>query len=241
MSRNDLRSKCKDAFVTGYGIRCIYGLFLALKSRRKSQKKESMLSVLRYLLISRDHFRFGVCLASATATYHFLHCALSSKHSDDPSGPSKGHRIASIDKRDVSIRMVAVVLSISWFKALPKEFRDSVALHLFVRAVYDVIKMWKDPQYGYLPQIPHDEVYFGAMTLTVMGIGIYHYPWLFDPSFYRFILKWGSNTHQQIGNVFRSKSDPLSPVESESAFSIKLIIPQNEHNLFVLWKSSAFL
>jgi len=47
---------------------------------------------------------------------------------------------------------------------------------------------------------------------TAVGYGIYHNPWIFDEGFYRFILKWGSNTHQQIGDVFRSKKNPLSSV-----------------------------
>ena len=89
-----------------------------------------------------------------------------------------------------------------------------IVLHLFVRAVYDLIKLYKyDEEYAILPKIPHDEMFIGAATLTAVGYGIYHNPWIFDQGFYKFILKWGSNTHEQIGNVFRSKKDPLSPVK----------------------------
>ena len=214
METRGLSSKCKNAFTTGYSIRCIYGLYLGLKSMKKSQSplKSSWISAIQQLLITRDHFKFGLTLSAGTATYHLLHRALSSKSSPYCTS-STNTKPVRIDKKELSIRLLAVTVSILWFKSFPKEFRDSVVLHLFVRAVYDVIKMWKyDKDYGFLPHIPNDEAYVGAAALTVVGYCIYHNPWLFDESFYRFILKWGSNTHEQIGNVFRSKSDPMSSV-----------------------------
>ena len=132
--------------------------------------------------------------------------------------------LSNIDKQQLRTKLIAILIAMTWIKLLPKAIRGTIVLHLFVRAVYDLIKLYKyDTEYKVLPSIPHDEIFIGAASLTTVGYAIYHNPWIFDKEFYQFILKWGSNTHEQIGNVFRSKTDPLSSVELIHAYSYTLL------------------
>ena len=215
-----LFNKYKRACITGYCIRCIYGLFLVLKSRNKSKSLEnSYLSNLKQIFFTMNHYRFASSISSATATYSLInHLMLTNKHQPQPQQQQSQPESSNINKTELRIKLLAIITSMTWFKFLPKQFREMIVLHLFVRAVYDLIKLYKyDPEYRILPSIPHDEIYIGAAALTGIGYGIYHNPWIFDEGYYKFILKWGSNTHEQIGNVFRSKKDPKSSVNFPSS------------------------
>ena len=198
-----LLTKSKRAFLSGYALRCIYGLYLALKARNKSTS--TLLSALRQIVCSLEHVKLGLTFAASSATHAWLTRNLSVN--------CKQSETSAIDKKELCLRSLAVVLSLAWSKALPKQLREMVVLHLFVRAVHALIKLLKyDAHYAILPRVRHDEIFVGAVPFTVLGYGIYHNPRLFDGKFYDFILKWGSNTHQQIGAVFRSQRAPCSTV-----------------------------
>eukprot|EP01083_Nonionella_stella_P088557 246884_1 len=212
MALSESLTKYKRACISGYCIRCIYGLYVVLRSKNKSNSfNQSILSKMKQIFFTLEHYQFAGCIASATATYSFITRFLLTKSSVQPSTETNPNKNGK--KMELKIKILAITISMIWFKALPKQFREMVVLHLFVRAVYDLIKLYKyDDEYRILPHIPYDEVWIGALPFTVMGYGIYHNPWLFDEGFYKFILKWGSNTHEQIGHVFRSQKDPLSHV-----------------------------
>eukprot|EP01083_Nonionella_stella_P299256 1015758_1 len=198
-------SKYKRACISGYCVRCFYGLYRVLRAKKKSNSlNQTLLSKIKQIFFTFEHYQFATVVASATVTYSFITqflCQQSSSNTD------------ADKKKEVKMKILAITIAMLWFKQLPKEFREMVVLHLFVRAVYDLIKVYKyDDEYRILPHIPYDEVWIGAVPFTVIGYGIYHNPWLFDEGFYKFILKWGSNTHEQIGNVFRSQKDVMSQV-----------------------------
>ena len=180
-----------------------------LRSRKKFKAIDNtLLAKLKQIFFTLNHYQFASSIGSATATYAFITQYLTKNPSQ--SIETAEHKAT---KYELRIKVLAIVISMIWLRSLPKQFREMIVLHLFVRAFHDLIKLLKyDNEYKILPNIPNDEAFVCAASLTAVGYGIYHNPWIFDESFYKFILKWGNNTHEQIGNVFRSKQDPLSPV-----------------------------
>eukprot|EP01084_Bolivina_argentea_P097918 176009_1 len=222
-----LFAKYKRACITGYCIRCIYGLYLALRSKNKSKTMQNtLISKLKQIFLTLNHYQFASTIGLTTVTYTWITNFLHKKQPPPLSDIDEHNPLNTfiINKSETKIKLLAITIAMTWFKALPKEFREMIVLHLFIRAIYDLIKLFKyDNEYKILPQIPHDEMYIGAATLTTVGYGIYHNPWIFDQGFYKFILKWGSNTHTQIGNVFRSKTDPLSSVRLQGEAFVECV------------------
>lgn len=154
MSFGLLFEKYKRACITGYSIRCIYGLLLVLRSKTKSK---GMLSKLKQIFFTLNHYRFASSLGSATATYAFI------THYFTKQQPQNSER-----NDNVKIKMFAIIVSLIWLRGIPKSFRETIVLHLFVRSVYDLIKLLKyDNEYKMLPNIPNDEMFLGAASLTV--------------------------------------------------------------------------
>ena len=110
--------------------------------RHLSHIKTELISKLKQILFTSNHFKFGVTIASASASYALITRFLtsSSKEPATSDHDGDGHR-ARINKQELFIRTAAVMVSMCWLKALPKEFREMVVLHLFVRAVYDLVKL----------------------------------------------------------------------------------------------------
>ena len=188
---------------------CSFGLYFVLKSRNKSKSlTQRYLANLKQIFFTINHYHFASSIASATAAYSLIsHFLIPKNDQNQEQDQSKS------SKTELRIKLLAIMISMAWFRVLPKQFREMIVLHLFVRAAYDLIKLYKyDDEYKILPSVPYDEAIINATSLTIVGYGIYHNPWIFPSGYYKSILKWGSNTHEQIGNVFRSKKDPLSPV-----------------------------
>ena len=156
-SKEVVIEKCKRACITGYCIRCIYDLYLVSKSRDKS-KSVIVSKLIKQIFFNINHVKFAGIIAAATATYSILSNFLSPNKKICETNHILQNQ-SNIDKHELRTKLIAIIIAMTWIKLLPKAIRNIIVLHLFVRAVYDLIKLYKyDSEYKILPSIPYDEI-----------------------------------------------------------------------------------